>query len=310
MPNAAQLIAAAMADPPKPVIENLLNEQEILGLHGPQEVFKTFFLLQLAESLAAGTPLLGVWPIPIPRRVFFLETEMSAHALATRMLQMRDYCTVGQIDFADARQLTQFQRALGIENKFSLLSEWLTFNKSEVLIVDTANPFFRGVDNPNDDRGVGKFFDLLSQMPVVTRVFARHNRKPGEKDALGDAAARIRGSGQWNEVPDALLELSRKDKRTNQATLSVSKYRGGQKPDDLEVWFDRGQCRLTVGCPEVAILQAGPKTRLEVVTELDSRFGISPRLADDRLGTNRYLESSMSGHQRVWRVRDRDGVGV
>src|SRR6266478_9214078 len=73
----AELIWRAKTSPPKPIIRGLLHEKEIAGLHGAPEVFKTIFTLQLAESLATGEPFLGVWKVPKPRRVYFLETEMS-----------------------------------------------------------------------------------------------------------------------------------------------------------------------------------------------------------------------------------------
>jgi hypothetical protein len=50
----AELIWTAQTSPPKPVIQGLLNESEIAGLHGAPEVFKTIFSLQIVEALASA----------------------------------------------------------------------------------------------------------------------------------------------------------------------------------------------------------------------------------------------------------------
>jgi hypothetical protein len=80
----ADLVHEAETNPPKPILEGLIHENEIVGLHGTQEVFKTLFCLLLAEALATGRHFLGAWKVSRPHAVFFLETEMSVSALGKR----------------------------------------------------------------------------------------------------------------------------------------------------------------------------------------------------------------------------------
>jgi len=281
----------------------LLHEKEIAGLHGAPEVFKTIFTLQLAESLATGKPFLGAWPVR-KCKVYFLETEMSDSALGLRLGKMYSGETPPQgVYFADETHLREFRRATDLQQKFSLLREWLRESKPDVLILDTANPFFRGKESPNDETTAGAFFDLLADLPAKAKVFVRHNHKPRMDDSGGDAAMRIRGSGQFSDVPDLLLELSRKDKRTNEAALSVSKYRHGCKPDDLNLWLDAGTLRLVSVPPVIHLLQSSPLTRRQLLAALDARFGIKQRKADELVSELRpYVVERMGGHERLFEL--------
>jgi hypothetical protein len=307
----ADLIWRAKVSPPKPVIAGLLQEKEIAGLHGAPEVFKTIFTLQLAEALATGKPFLGVWQIPKPRRVYFFETEMSETALGRRLEKMyANEIPPERIEFADEAQLKRFYRATDLQQKFALLKDWLSKAKSDVVVLDTANPFFRGKESPNDETTAGEFFDLLADLPTKTRIFVRHNHKPRIDDSSGDAATKIRGSGQFADVADLLLELSRKDKRTNEAILSISKYRHGSKPDDLALWLDTSVLRLISAPPVVYLLQNGPLTRRQLLDGFKTRFGVKERLADELIKKELVrdeneavcLKESMRGHERVYEI--------
>jgi len=307
----ADLIHRAKHSPPKPVIAGLLHEKEIAGLHGAPEVFKTIFTLQLAECLATAKPFLGVWQVPKPRRVYFLETEMHETALGSRLVKMYANETPPErIYFANEAQLKQFHRATDLQQKFALFKEWLREAKSDVVVLDTVNPFFRGKESPNDETTAGAFFDLLTDLPAKVKLFVRHNHKPRIDDSGGDAAAKIRGSGQFADVPDLLLELRRPDKRTNGAILSVSKYRHGSKPEDLTLWLDTSVLRLISAPPVVYLLQNGPLTRRQLLDGFKMRFGVKERLADELIKKELvrdenepvYLKESMRGHERVYEI--------
>lgn len=305
MTGVADLIRIAQTAPPKPIIKGLLNESEIAGLHGAPEVFKTIFSLQLAEALASGTSMLGLWQVPIPQIVYFFETEMSVSALGGRLAGMfSDRTPPDGLHFADEARLRRFRKVATLESKFQLLREWVAEVQTDVLILDTANPFFRGKESPNDETTAGAFFDLLDALPVSVKFFVRHNHKPRVDDlGGGDPATKIRGSGQFGDVPDLLLELSRPDKRTNAASLSVTKFRHGSKPDDLTLWLDTGTLRLVSVPPVVHLLQSGPCSRPELIDQLDRRFGIKQHKADELIKAERVcLHEHMEGHKRVFEI--------
>lgn len=299
----AELIRAAKENPPKPIIEGLLNEHEIAGLHGPPESFKTILCLQLAESLATGQPLLDMWPVPEPKTVYFFETEMSTSALGKRLATMFQGRSIpDRVRFASEEQLRQFKRAANLAAKFPLLKQWIAEAAADVVIIDTCNPFFRGRESPNDETTAGAFFDELEAVGAPTKFFVRHNHKPRMED-IGMGASRIRGSGQFADVPDLLLELRREDKRTNEAKLDITKFRHGTKPEELTVWFDTGSLRLIALPPVVHLLRDGPLSRSQLLDRLQTRFGIAQRNGDDRISEVRgALRETQRAHEKVYEL--------
>src|SRR5579864_3914712 len=74
--SAADLIQLSKDRPPEPIIEGLLFKGDLLVLHGKEESYKSMLVVQVAESIACGRPLLRMWNVPQPRRAGLIETEM------------------------------------------------------------------------------------------------------------------------------------------------------------------------------------------------------------------------------------------
>lgn len=301
--DAAALIANYRSNPPRWAIEGLLSENEIAGLHGPQEVFKTIFCVQLQEALASGKPFLDVWRVPKPRRTLLVETEMSPAVIGRRLAGMyRSGPPPSGMLFASETELRFLRRAVGLQKKFQLVDAWVRTKNADALILDTCNPLFRGKESANAEEHVGEFFDLLEAVPVSFKIFVRHNHKRRNMES-GDDASLIRGSGQFGDVPDLLMQLRREDRRTNEATLSVSKFRHGTRPDDLTLWFDPVAFRLTALPPVIYALFQGPCTRAELLIRLEHSFGISSRKAEEMLAVQRpYLLERSSGRARILEI--------
>jgi hypothetical protein len=304
MAGIAQIIREAQEHPQRPIIEGLLNESETAGLHGSPEAFKTIFTLQLAEALANATPFLDVWRVPEPQPVYYFETEMSTTAVGDRLKKMFSgrECPTG-ISLATEAELRHFRRAPKLEDKFNVLRDLVGEAGATVVIIDTCNPFFRGKESPNDETTAGGFFDLLDTLPAPTKWFVRHNHKPRMAGEAEDGASKIRGSGQFADVPDLLLELQRRNKRTSEAILSLSKFRHGTKHDDLPLWFDIGDFKLISVPPVIHLLRGGALSRQQLLEKMESRFSISQRLADTQIAEQRqYLNERSQGHSRILEI--------
>lgn len=312
-PTIADLMTFARDNPSRAVIADLLNESETAGLHGPPEAFKTMFCLQLMEALATAEPLLGIWKIPTPRRVYFVETEMSAGAMGKRLLKMFEHTAVPElVQFASEAHLFQFKRASGISAKFDLLKQWVSDAEPDVVIIDTVNVLFRGKESGSEETAAGEFFDRLAELPAAAKIFVRHNRKHYEGQADSgpdDDSQKIKGSGQFSEVPDLLMQLTRKDKRTHEALLSLTKYRGGDKPSAIPLWFNAGNFRMTALPPIIDILKSGPpRSREQLLEMLKVYFGASHSLADALiLQVRDYLAETRKGHAKVYSI-DREAA--
>jgi hypothetical protein len=306
--TAADLIELARENPPRPIIEGLLNEKEILVLHGAEECFKSVFMIQMAESIATGAPLLGFWRVPNRSKVGIIETEMHEAQLGERMAKMFGEHPPDRMVFFGTEDLRQWRRR-ALEGKIKSIERWIREEEVHVLMIDTANDFFRGEDNPCDERAVGGFFDLLRNLAPQGCVLVRHDRKRRAEDRFtGNPNEDMRGSAEWKEDPEALLQLTRKDRRTHEVILDVGKLRYGRKPEPLTLWFDAGTFRLTTLPPAIAVLEAGPHSRQQLIHECGVRFGLAERKADDKIGELRaFLRETQVGHNIVFEI-DPEGV--
>jgi hypothetical protein len=309
----AELIHEAETNPPQPILEGLIHENDIVGLHGSQEAFKTMWCLQLAEALATGDWFLGAWKADRPHNVFFLETEMSVTALGKRACQMYGQRVPPGLFFATEKELKQFRRAPDLAAKMNMLAGWLARYRAagieiDVVIVDTANPLFRGKQSPNDETTAGEFFDRLANLPGKLKLYVRHNRKRrgdnGGEDLDEDAQSQ-RGSGQFADVPDLLMQMKRSDKRIDCAEVEVTKFRHGSKPPEFQLCFDRVDYRLIPYPKLIHLLRQDTRSREELIAGLKTHFNMGHNSAEVNLKSATQSEmiiETQRGHQKLFSV--------
>lgn len=193
------LIRQASENPPEPIIDGLQNVGDILLLHGTEESFKSVLVVQMAESIAVGTRFLRIWDVPRPRTVGIIETEMHEAMLGTRLSQMfPDGNAPERMCFLGADVLRDWRRLKTLAGKFQLIREWIEQEGIEVLLIDTANDFFRGDNNPSDESIVGSFFDEVRNLDTKACILVRHDRKRRTDDIHGGSSnEQIRGSSEW-----------------------------------------------------------------------------------------------------------------
>lgn len=304
--TAAELIQRARDNPRVPIIEGLLYETDLALLHAPEESFKSFFILQLAMNLASEEPFLRRWEIATPQRVGIVNTEMDAVGLGERLQKMAaaEVDRLGDLRFLDRNGLKEFRRCGGLGERVKFVRDWATEEKVEFLIIDTANDFFRGKENPNDETVVGRFFEGVRGMPCRGYLLVRHDHKPKMEDAQGSSNDRIRGSAEWKEDPELILNLQRQDKRTHEVLLEVGKQRYGRKAEPLTLWFDADAFRLTALPPVIHILEKGPQARQEVIEAARRRFSLGQRATDDQLAKYReFLSEDRVKHEKRFKIR-------
>jgi hypothetical protein len=293
----------ARENPPQPLIDKLLYARDICLIHGIEECFKSIFVLQMAESLALGRPLLGLWTVPRNRRVGVIETEMHPAQIGERLARM---FPTGQapeeMRFLPESALKQWRRKK-MDGKFKLIDTWVTNEGIDILMIDTANDFFRGTDDPNKESTVGGVFDELRNLSREAAVLVRHDKKHRLEDDGSSSNEKIRGSAEFKEDPELILYLRREDKRTNEARFEVGKLRYGSKPEPQTLWFDAGTFRLTPLPPVITMLEDGPKSRAELVREGKERFGMCHSLVDGMVKElGQYLSQSQRGHEKVFEI--------
>lgn len=313
--SAKELIQLSKNKPPVPVIDGLLAEGEILLIHGEEESFKSVFAVQLAESIASGRLLLRTWNVPEVGRVGIVETEIHEQRLGDRLKRMfpGEDPPDGLVFLSD-KATKALKRGKTLEEKLEFLRRWIREQDLDVLVLDTANDFFRGKDNPNDETDAGEFFDRLRDLGITSLV-VRHDHKPKGTPTLPDSPEnpnnKIRGSAEWKEDPETILYLDRKDRRTHEVRFEVSKLRYGMKPDPMTLWFDKKSFRLVPLPPPIAVLEDGPKSRQELVEECKERFGIGHTRTDEMLeGLKPFLNERQDSHSKVFELNRSGAAGA
>jgi len=182
----------------------------------------------------------------------------------------------GHLVVWDETALKKFRSTRGISNKLKLVTEWASQEALDVLIIDTANDFFRGKDSPNEETAAGGFFDGLRNMGLRVIFIVRHDRKDKGDNYVADSSnENIRGSAEWKEDPETIFHLHRRDKRMGEVNFEVGKMRYGTKPEPLTLWFDADTFRLTPVPPPLVILAAVDQmSREELLGECKRRFDI------------------------------------
>src|SRR6266550_3146412 len=82
------------------IIDGVLDPGGVAVLVGPAKSYKSFFALQLAMSIAAGIPFLGM-NITRPHRVLYVNLEIAEYRLEQRIRMLRagmeEDCEVGTL---------------------------------------------------------------------------------------------------------------------------------------------------------------------------------------------------------------------
>jgi hypothetical protein len=302
--DAGALVRQAMLHPPKYLINDLICEEETVVIHGQQESFKTTLMLMLARSLATGDWFLGRWKVRKPRKVFFVETEMSPASLGQKCAEMWSSIPPqlsANLFFVDKDEDRELKKQSGIESKVGKIKTYAESRKADIVLLDTVNPMFRVKDDPNSEVHAGQLFDCLETINASLRICVRHDHRPRETDSADNPAGSIRGSGIWFDRPDFMWHMVRPDKRTNEARLEISKFRHGSKGDPLELWFDVQQMSLISYPPVLQLLYKESRTRNELIRDFERRFSLGHTQADARLAMaakDGWINESFDGHNK------------
>lgn len=288
------------------IIDGLWQQGGIVIVHSLEEEFKSIFSYQIAEAIAAGSPLLRTWQVPRPRRVGIFETEMDDLEVGKRLGKMfpqGDW--PDNLIVSDAALMTEFRRKPIREAKMECLKSWMKSNEIEILAWDTVNSIL-ATGEPNSEKSVSQFYDGLALLPQKGTLLVRHDSKPSKDTVQRHPNQRVRGSNRLVEDASTVIHLSRPDKSQNKVRLTIGKLRNAAKPDPMELWFDAGTFRLTPLPPVAALLEDGPRTRQELIKCIYARFALKERAIDTSLkDLQPLLIESQRGHNRVFALNNK-----
>jgi hypothetical protein len=211
-----------ISKPPEPdqIIKDIIDIADKLAIIGSSKLRKSFFLLQLCISIAAGMTFLS-WDIPFPRRVAYIQLEIKDHHFHRRL---KNICQAMNIlpDDLGGRLLILNGRGLNIigpEGIDRILFAMETFCP-EVIAFDPLYKIAQGVENAAEDvKVILNHFDQLAEQTGAAIIYVHHDAKgtPGDRD-IRDRGA---GSNVIGRDYDACIALTAHAQNTDAAVIDV-----------------------------------------------------------------------------------------
>ena len=223
--------------PPVRFLVDGLLPQGLTLIASPPKYGKSWLVLDLCLSVAAGKPFLG--RATERCTCLYLALEDSEARLRTRILKL-----MGEEPVPEKLHLSTLSPVLGNGLIEELTAAAKMYADLNLVVIDT----FQMVRSPSGSRDVyaRDYADMsaLKQFADeygISVVLVHHLRKAG---ASGDPFERISGTNGIFGAADVSLVLTR-DKRSDETTtLSVTGR--DVDSDDLELRFDKASCRWTV----------------------------------------------------------------
>jgi len=298
---------------PEYIIEPWLPSRALAMAFAYRGVGKTFFVMEIAFSVAEGRPLFGVWNVPKPRRVLIIDSEMPMARLQQRFLGLWNQCpeVKENIRLLPCDSLWAKGDSLNIANPETqrrvddLLSGMVGEGwRPDLIVLDNLSSLVWGVDensNSEQDAVIRWLISLRSRGYTVLVV--HHSTKNGKSQ---------RGASRKEDVLDTIIHLEPESGPDTRFNMSFVKLRGEKpNPISLTVTLKKGandDLVWVTGKPQVpayllalkAIAQDMPKTLGALGKSLDiSRPAATKhveKLMKEGLATKKPLALTKKGH--------------
>jgi len=170
-------------EPQEPILEPWLTSKSLNLLHAKRGVGKTYVGLSIAYAVATGTNFLR-WSSPKPRKVLYLDGEMSSHSLQSRLSAIAGACSADQVLHENLRIFTPDLQDGAIpdlaDRKWHKAVREL-IDDAELVIVDNLSCLARsgGSENESDSWNVLSEWALGLRREGISVLFLHHSGKSG-----------------------------------------------------------------------------------------------------------------------------------
>ena len=211
------------------LIEGLWTEEAVGIVSGQPKLGKTWLALDLALSVATGTPALEKYPVPRPGPVLLFAAEDPPKALRSRLEGLCSRRNL-RIESIPVNLILASSLRLDMLEDQSRLAETVACYRPRLLVLD---PFVR-LHRIDENRalevsGVLAYLRQLQREEHVAILVVHHARKAGAESS--QAGMSLRGSGDFYAWGDAYLYLRKK--RTN--LEMIVEHRNAPRPDPVEL---------------------------------------------------------------------------
>jgi hypothetical protein len=209
-----------------------LPEQGLAMIYAPRGVGKTFLALNVAYSIASGTPFLN-WDVPVPKKVLYIDGEMPAKSMQERLAAIeksRGICVTDMLSILTPDLQKLSMPDLGTFDGQEGLDAAL--HGVEVIIVDNISTLCRnGKENDAEGWMVIQEWALRMRTQGKSVVFIHHAGKDGGQ----------RGTSKREDTLDTSICLKRpvgyepKDGATFELHFMKSRGFFGEEADPMLV---------------------------------------------------------------------------
>ena len=229
-------------EPPRPLVEGVLDEGCGAILAGPPNVGKTWLVLSLARAVATGSPWLGRFPtVQAPVVLFDEEGHLPGAQARCQMFEAADaLATPPPVYFCVGHGVR-----LDTQDGVSHLEHIIRQYRPGLTILDSLTRV-HGADE-NDAGGMAAVFAVaktLMRTYGTAFLFTDHLRK---KSLINDPEEMLRGSTEKRAWPDAILFAAPGDGAQVRITHVKSRYGRRLDPFGVELVIDEavGTATLT-----------------------------------------------------------------
>jgi hypothetical protein len=275
-----EVIEWSKSHPHRWFVDDFVLEEAIHVIHGLEESFKTMLMLQLHEALTNGGQFL-LREVKGGLRTGIAELEMKMQLSGSRFRNFwpnGDAPEIYVLPESARRQVLTGKNAL---ERITVISEWAKDKELDFLSIDSLAKLFPPGNDPSRQDLASDVFSQIQLLP--TTLILAHDRKPSHdpKSLASTGNAEIVGSGRMSQEPDVIHQVIRGDKRAPVVQLDCGKMREGEKPEPLELYFDRVDFRLHPVHPFLHLL---PAIEPDLIKEAERRYGWKERRSRDYLG--------------------------
>jgi hypothetical protein len=229
-------LLADTSTPPGHIVEGgILVPGGITLIHGKPKTRKSFLAIQLGMHLAGGTPWLG-FKIPQPKRVLYVQAELTYHAMRSRVYQMSARLMEGK-NTSNLMVTERFQKRIDNPDEYNSIKKMIEGVNVDVIIIDPLVYFHGSSENSNDEMGkVMSSFRSLVDETGTSLVLVHHDGKSFELSG-GDAS---RGASAIFGAVDTDVHIGTESSKGPYHThqeLSFS-MRHSRTPDPRKIYFD------------------------------------------------------------------------
>lgn len=217
-----ELLATEFPEP-APIIENLLNEEEVTVFAGPKKLGKTVFSQNLAISVANGSNFLG-YNVPAAQRVLYIQQEVAPRWFKGRIEKM-----IPALPSGPAREnffhVSRREILLTKPDTLKIVRNWIERVEPRLLVLDALYLFHNGKENSAKDRT--NFFRPIFQMVQdykVTVWLVHHHGKPSQLFAGYDDSDKSRGSSVIGGATDANIAMTRTSAKKYKLNEPMANY--------------------------------------------------------------------------------------